>query len=152
MNYIIDGPTRTTTLTEFYSKITASSGATAVVLDASGNEKTSGDLDDGDHLKVTSADGKIQVFYEIDVVPESADVINSGQIRLYPNPTGGMLHIAGVTPGGRIQVFNAMGAAIRELNIRRNMETISLDEPAGLYLIVITNKDQMLGRFKVLKK
>jgi hypothetical protein len=152
VNYVIDGPTRTTTLNDFYSKITASSGATAVVVDAAGNEKTSGDLDDGDRLKVTSADGKIQVFYEIDVVPESANVINSGQIRLYPNPTGGLLNVAGVTPGGRIQIFNTMGAAIRDIKIQRTIESISLDEPAGLYLIVISDKNQLLGRYKVLKR
>jgi hypothetical protein len=152
VDYVISGPTGLTPLNEFYSKITASSGATAVVMDMAGNERTSGDLNDGDWLKVTSADGKIVVMYELDLDLTVANQVNSGQIRLYPNPTGGMINIAGVNPGGRIQIFNAMGAAIRDIKIQRTIESVSLDEPAGLYLIVISDRNQLLGRYKVLKK
>jgi hypothetical protein len=59
-NTPLPGRPETTILSDFYARITPSMGATAVVVDASGNEKTSGDLDDGDMLKVTSADGQLK--------------------------------------------------------------------------------------------
>jgi hypothetical protein len=153
VDYVIAGPTGTTLLSEFYSRITAARGATAVVVDAEGNEKTSGDLDDGDMVKVTSADGKMEVMYTLDLDLTSTDLVNSGQINLYPNPTSGKINITGVTPGGRIQVFNSLGAAIRDINIQGNLETVSLDDqPAGMYLIVIRDKTKMVGRYKVMRR
>jgi hypothetical protein len=153
VDYVIAGPTGTTLLSEFYSRITAAMGATAVVVDAEGNEKTSGDLDDGDMLKVTSADGKMEVMYTLDLDLTSTNLVNSGQINLYPNPTSGKINISGVTPGGRIQVFNSLGAAVRDINIQGNLETVSLDDqPAGMYLIVIRDKTKMVGRYKVMRR
>ncbi len=153
VNYVIAGPTGTTQLSEFYSSITPVMGATAVVMGADGKEKISGDLAKGDMLKVTSADGKMQVMYSLDVDVTSAKMVNSGQISLYPNPTSGKINIEGVTPGGRIQVFNSMGAAIREINIQGNLEIVSLDDqPAGMYLIVISDKTKKVGRYKVMRR
>jgi len=74
-------------------------------------------------------------------------------IELYPNPTTGKLYISGVETGNRIQVYNTVGAMIRDISVQRNIETISLDaEPAGMYMIVVSDDNQMLGRYKALKR
>jgi hypothetical protein len=153
LEYTITGPTATTLLSDFYTRITPSMGATAVVVDAGGNEKTSGDLDDGDMLKVTSADGKIVVMYELKLDLTSVDLTGVQQIEIYPNPTTGRLNVRGIEPGNRIKVFNSTGAMIYDVNVRRSIETISLNkQPSGIYMIVISKENKLLGRFKAVKQ
>jgi hypothetical protein len=149
--YQITGVPGSTALTDFYSRITPSWGATAVLIDSEGNEKTSGGVNVGDMLKVTSADGKIEVIYHLGVT--SAFEVTKNQIEIYPNPTTGKLNIRGVERGNRIQVFNSNGAIIRDLNVKTNLEVLSLDgQPSGIYLIVISNDNELLGRYKAVKK
>jgi len=153
VNYEITGPSGATLLTEFYARITPSMGATAVVVDANGNEKTSGDLDDGDMLKVTSADGKIVVMYELKLDLTSVELSGVSQIKIYPNPTDGRLNVSGLEQGNRIQVFNANGAMVRDMKVQSSLEVLSLeDQPAGMFLIIISNDNKMLGRYKAIKK
>jgi hypothetical protein len=151
VNYQITGVPGTTTITDFYARITPSMGATAVVVDADGNEKTSGDINVGDMVKVTSADGKIEVMYQLGVT--SAFEVNKNQIEIYPNPTNGKLNVSGVEKGNRIQVYNASGALVRDMKVQSNLEVLSLDnQPAGMFLIVISNDSKLLGRYKAIKK
>jgi hypothetical protein len=152
VDYTITGPTGSTLLSDFYARITPSIGATAVVVDTDGNEKTMGDLDDGDMLKVTSADGKIVVMYELKLDLTSVDLTGVSQIEIYPNPTSGKLNIRSAEPGNRVQVFNASGAMVREMKIQSNLEVLSIDDqPSGMYLIVISNDKQQIGRYKAIK-
>ncbi|MBW6534325.1 MAG: T9SS type A sorting domain-containing protein [Mariniphaga sp.] len=150
VNYQITGVPGNTTVTDFYSRITPSWGATAVVVNANGNEKTSGDINAGDMVKVTSADGKIEVMYQLGVT--SAFEVNKNQIEIYPNPTSGKLNVSGVEKGNRIQVYNASGAMVRDMKVQSSLEVLSLDnQPAGMFLIVISKNDQLLGRYKAIK-
>ena len=151
--YNIVGPTAKTLLTDFYSQITPSMGASAVVVDNKGVVRTTGDLNDGDKLKVTSADGKIVVMYDLKLDLTSADNPGEGKIQLYPNPTTGKVNIQGLEQGTRVQVFNQIGVLISNLNAERSLETITLEnQPAGMYLIVLTKNAQMLGQYKVIRK
>jgi hypothetical protein len=151
VNYEISGVPGTTSLADFYSRITPSWGATAVLVDHEGNEKTAGDVNVGDMVKVTSADGKIEVMYQLGVT--SAFEVNKNQIEIYPNPTNGKLNVSGVEKGNRIQVFNGTGAVVRDLQVRTNLETISLDgQPSGMYLIVISKENELIGRYKAIKR
>jgi hypothetical protein len=139
-----------TPLSEFHSYITTSVGATAVIVDIHGIEKNTGDLNDGDRLKVTSADGKIVVMYELNLDLTSAGTIVLQQIEIYPNPTTGKLNIRGTEPGNRIQLYSAAGALIRDMKARSNLEILSLEDlPSGMFVIVISNENQMLGRYKL---
>ena len=157
--YMVDQETNTVnevsgdvTIAEFYSRITSAMGATAVVVDKDGTEKTSGNISGSDKVKVTSADGKIVVMYTFGPMV-SARSVQTSDIHLYPNPTTGKINISGVASGNRIQVFNSMGSAIRDVKVGGSIETISLDsEPAGMYMIVVSDNKQMLGRFKAIKK
>jgi len=149
----ISGASGQTDLATFLSRIDPAMGATAFVVDADGNEKTSGDLDDGDMLKVVSADGKFEAMYALNLDLTSADLTEDAQITLYPNPTNGKLNVSGVEVGGRIQVFSSMGANIGDIRVQRSIETVDLtDQPAGMYLIVVSNADKKLGQYKVLRK
>ena len=156
VNYVIAGVssnlTGTTMVSEFHSRITPAAGATAVVVDASGNEKASGDLNQGDMLKVTSADKKINVMYQLDLDVTSAGTIGMEQIEIYPNPTSGVLNISGIQTGNRIQLYNATGALILEKTAAGNFEVLSLDRVnSGMFFIIISNENKMIGRFKAIK-
>lgn len=151
LNYQITGISGTTTLNDFYSRITPSWGATAVVVDADGTVKTTGNINVGDMVQVTSADGKIVVKYHVGVT--SALDLSTNQIEIYPNPTSGGLNVRGVEQGNRIQVFNGTGVLIRDVKVQSNLEQIQLgNQPAGMYLIVISNDKQLIGRYKAIKK
>ncbi|HKJ78452.1 MAG TPA: T9SS type A sorting domain-containing protein, partial [Prolixibacteraceae bacterium] len=152
LDRMIKGATGTTELATFYNRIDPSMGATAIVVDADGNEKMSGDLDGSDMLKVVSADGKFTVMYAFDL-GTSSDFSEIANINVYPNPTDGRVNISGVEPGGRIQVYNSTGARISDINVRNSIETVSLNnQPSGMYLIVVSNDSKKLGQFKVLRR
>jgi len=149
----ISGASGSTELTTFLNRIDPAVGATISIFDADGNQKTSGDLDDGDILKVVSADGKFEAQYTLNLDLTSANSVDLKSIEVYPNPTNGMLNIRGVESGNRIQVFNSVGTMIYDLNANSNIEAISIHEqPSGMYLIVVTNERKLLGSFKTLKK
>ncbi|SHE33052.1 Por secretion system C-terminal sorting domain-containing protein [Mariniphaga anaerophila] len=151
ISYAISGIPGGVALSEFYSRITPSWGATAVVVDANGDEKTSGNLNAGDMLKVTSADGKIEVIYQLGMT--SAFDVAAKQIEIYPNPTAGKLNVSGVDKGDRIQVYSSTGAIVEDIKVSRNLEVLSLDrQPAGMYVIVISSEKELIGRFKAIKK
>lgn len=153
VEYVVAGPVGTTLVTEFNSNISAAPGATAVIIDANGNEKTSGDLDVGDKVKVTSADGIMVVMYEIDVDVTSADKLAGSKIIVYPNPTSGKVNIQGVEQGTRIQVFNQTGALLRDIKTTRTLEILSLEnQPSGMYLVVLTKNSGLIGQYKIVLK
>jgi hypothetical protein len=152
VDYIVDGVSGDETLADFYAKITPSMGASAVVVDKDGNEKTSGDIDGSDMVKVTSVDGKIVVMYSFGSLT-ATEVVKTNNIELYPNPTDGKLNISGVERGNRIQIFNTNGSTIRDIIVESSIEVVSLQkEPAGMYLIVISDNSKLLGRYKAIKK
>lgn len=152
VSFKINGVSGAATIADFYAKITASMGAAAVVVDKDGNQKAAGDINGSDMVKVTSADGKIEVMYTFGPLTSSG-IVEDSNIQLYPNPTTGKINISGVEAGNRIQVYNSVGAAIRDINVQRNIETISLDrEPAGMYMIVVSDSNKLLGRYKAVKK
>lgn len=151
VDYKIHNVSGNETISEFYSKIKIASGAIAIVVDKDGMEKPSGNIDRGDMVKVTSADGRIVVMYAFDQLV-SAEWLSDNQIELYPNPTNGKLNISGVEKGQKIQIYNTVGSVILDVNVESNFEIINLDKhPAGIYLIVISNKNRPIGRYKAIK-
>ena len=152
VDYVIYNASGTADISEFYSRTEAAVGATFVVVDSEGNEKTTGNLEGTDKVKVTSADGKIEVIYTFGQLVGADNLQVKSQIEIFPNPTTGKLNICGVKAGTRIQVFNSTGAIIYDVNVRSSIETLSLNEqPPGMYLIVISNDSKLLGRFKAVR-
>lgn len=152
-NMVISGPTSETTLTDFNAKIWAAFGSTAVVVNAQGEVSTAADLNRGDRVRVTSADGKIVVFYDLQLDYTSLADPGNGTLRVYPNPTSGKVNILGLEQGTRVQVFTPAGALIRDTQCDQSIETISLDnQPAGIYLMILTKETRVIGRCKVIRK
>lgn len=152
VSYAVSGATTTTTLSDFYGRIRPVIGATAVVVNAEGNEKTSGDLARGDMVKVTSADGKIEVIYELDLTIVSVMLPETAQIEIYPNPTNGRLNISGLQPGSRIQISNAMGVMIEVINVKQSIETVSLENyTPGVYFVITSESNLITGKHKIVK-
>lgn len=148
----VDGVAGDEAVESFLSNVTPAAGATAVVVDMNGANKNSGDIDKEDMVKVTSADGKIMVYYTFGTLT-SVGKVNDNNIALYPNPTNSEINVSGVKAGYRIQVYNSVGSAIRDINVQSSIERISLkSQPAGMYMIVVSDKSKLLGSFKALKK
>lgn len=150
--YKVAGVSGTETVSAFLSKVTPVEGASAVVVDKDGNVKNTGDVNGSDMVLVTSADGKMKVYYTFGPLT-AASTINANNIELYPNPTNGEINVSGVKAGYRIQVYNSVGAAIRDINVQSSIERISLrNQPAGMYMIVVSDNNKMLGRYKAMKQ
>jgi hypothetical protein len=132
----------------FINNLVPSLGASIVVVTKDGVENTGAYLANGNKLKVTAADGVTVVYYKISP-STSVNELTNGNIKLYPNPTTGIVNINGIESGKRIRVYNAMGVTVRDIVSSSNNAVIRLDdEPAGMYLINIENN----GSFKMVKK
>jgi len=102
-------------------------------------------------VRVTSADGKIVVTYNFGPLT-SASWIQANQIELYPNPSNGRLNVTGLEKGQRIQIYNSVGSAIIDMQAQTNHEIININEhPAGLYMIVVSDQNRLLGKYKAIK-
>ena len=151
VEYKIYGASGIASISEFNSGIRTAQGAKAVVVDNNGNEKTTGDINGSDMVKVTSADGRIVVMYTFGPLT-SADWMQANQIELYPNPTNGKLNVTGVKKGNRIQGYNSVGSLVIERNVESNHEIININEhPAGLYIIMVSDQTRILGKYKAIK-
>jgi len=152
VKYIVDGVNGSETVSNFLTKVRPSDGASIAVVDKNGNVKINGDVNGGDMVMVTSADGKMKVYYTFGPLT-SSNVYQSNGIDLYPNPTNGKINVSGVKAGDRIQVYNPVGAIIREIKVQSSIEILSLDnQPAGMYMIVISDQNKMIGRYKALRR
>ncbi len=153
--YTILGVVRETEVADFLSNIEPSLGATVVVLDSEGNEKSTGAVAEGDKVKVSTPDGNLSAVYDVEIVEASSvGTISSNRIKLYPNPTQGNIFIDGLKAGERVQVFNTLGSVIVDYEVNAaSREIISLeDQPAGVYLIMVTDNEQVTGRYKTIKR
>jgi hypothetical protein len=149
--YTVAGVAGSETVSNFLTKVTPAAGASVAVVDKNGTIKINGDINGGDMVKVTSADGKIVVMYSFGPLTR-ADWMNANQINFYPNPTNGKLNVSGVEKGQRIQVYNSLGSAVIDINVESSHEIISIDKhPAGLYMIVVSDNDILLGKYKAIK-
>jgi len=157
-NYTISGTvespiTNATSVLQFMQHIIPSPGATAVVVDADGNEKTSGAMAEGDHLKVTSGDNVLISYYEIILGGNSIRMSDLTNLEIYPNPTSEQLNIYGLNPGNRIRIYTIQGKMMKDIETQNNHQSISLENvPDGLFLIIISDEEQVIGQFKAVKQ
>jgi len=150
--YKVAGVDGTETVSNFLTRVTPAPGASVAVVDKDGVVKINGDINSTDMVEVTSADGKMKVTYTFGPLT-SADVLQANDIQLYPNPTNGEINVSGLKTGYRIQVYNSVGAAVRDINVQNSIERISLrNQPAGMYMIVVSDSSKLLGRYKAMKQ
>jgi formylmethanofuran dehydrogenase subunit D len=149
--YTLAGVSGAETVSNFLTKVTPSAGASVAVVDKDGTVKINGDINGGDMVRVTSADGKIVVTYNFGPLT-SASWIQANQIELYPNPSNGRLNVTGLEKGQRIQIYNSVGSAIIDMQVQNNHEIININEhPTGLYMIVVSDQNRLLGKYKAIK-
>lgn len=152
VDFKVNNVSGTEVIASFLSKVTPAQGASAVVVDKDGNLKTTGDINGGDMVKVTSADGKVIVYYTFGPLT-SANMVDAAGIEVYPNPTKDMINVSGVKAGNRIQVYSSVGSLIRNVNVQNNIERISLgNQPTGIYMIVVSENNNVVTRFKAVKQ
>ena len=144
--------TKATTVTSFLANLVPSTGATIKVVDATDIENT-GTVNTGDLLKVTAANGVTTAYYSIVVSTISVDELGSISINIYPNPTSGKITVSGLEPGNRIRIYNILGAGLRDIITTQSEEIISLEgQPEGVYFVVVSNDDSIIGRYKLVIK
>lgn len=152
VDLIIYGVFESTTTAEFLGNLIPAPQASLVLLNSSGEENTTGDVDAGDVLKVTSGNGAAVVYYDIEIDYTGIDPENSS-IRVYPNPNNGEFLVSGLTVGSRIQVYSLTGSRLQDITANGDTEAISLRSQAnGIYFLVISNDEGVTGRYKVIKK
>jgi hypothetical protein len=153
LNKMIAKPLAMSPVAQFLAKLTPSFGATMAVYNKDGQPNTTGVINKGDVLRVTSADGKIVAIYALTLDLTNADQIGNSEVSVYPNPTSGKINVNGVETGSRIRVINMMGATVKEVVANSSIETLSIDnQPAGIYFVVIGINDSVTGTYKLIKK
>jgi hypothetical protein len=101
---------------------------------------------------VTSGDGALVSYYDIDLTTSSR-VSELPHLEMYPNPTNEVLNIVGLNPGNRIQIYNIQGKLMKEMETYNSHESIRLENiPNGLFLIIISDEDRIIGQFKAVKE
>lgn len=149
----VDGPVPTTTVEEFIEGLTVSMGATFVVLDADGMEITTGLMDDDFTVVVTSENAEAVNIYEVVIDRTGVVEFDNSAIKVYPNPTNGMLNFAGVEEGQVIEVYNAVGRKVLSLQSSGTLINASInDQPKGLYMVIISEDMNRVAQFKLIKK
>jgi hypothetical protein len=152
VDYTVAGVDGSETVSTFMTKVTAAPGASYAVVDKDGAVKINGDINGSDKVRVTSADGKLMVYYTFGPLTSSKG-FEANDIQLYPNPTDGEINVSGLKAGQRIQVYNSVGAVIRDINVQNNIERVSLsNQAAGMYMIVVSENSKLLGRYKAMKQ
>ena len=73
-------------------------------------------------------------------------VIGNNNLLVYPNPaeSGMAFTVENVTAGTLLQVYNQFGVCVKSFTTKDNIVSLTLDLPAGLYLIRNENKEAKL--------
>jgi len=151
---IISGAAISTAVTDFMGNLVPADQASLEVQDASGNGKVGTDLmAEEDMLQVTAGNGVNVVYYQIEFDYTGIEAASGTSIQIYPNPSSGLLNVAGVEPGSRIRVYNSVGVAVHDRIVFNSTEVISLsDQPDGIYFVTLTNTEKIIGRYKLILK
>ena len=76
-------------------------------------------------------------------------IILDDHVRVYPNPTTDFLHIVSNTLQ-KATLFNTAGQKILETNNATKLDVTDL--PSGVYLLNLTNNQNQISSFKIIKK
>ncbi|EDP72547.1 hypothetical protein FBALC1_15637 [Flavobacteriales bacterium ALC-1] len=99
-------------------------------------------------FKIVDADFAAEYIPQPNVLSVSEVVLDS-EIRLYPNPTNGILHINSNIKIDRIEVFSILGYKVLEINDTVQLNISSLNK--GLYLFKITSNRTIINKKIILK-
>lgn len=101
-------------------------------------------------LKMIDIDGKIR-YSKILLV--SLNCNGKQTIVLFPNPVKNIATVTGLKTGDQVDLRNATGQIIFSRICRKEQEQIDLGSyPAGIYAVIISNKEARIATIKVVKK
>jgi hypothetical protein len=149
----ITGVVGSESVADFSANVTPAAGASMEVQNTSGAAKGDSDMmEEDDMLQVTAGNGVNVVTYVISLDYTGIEDLDNAGVNIYPNPSNGLVNIAGAEVGSRIRVYNAGGVNVSDIVVYSGVETISLeDQPAGMFFITISNADEVVGHYKVIK-
>jgi hypothetical protein len=151
-NLTITGATSETLLTTFLPKLFPSFSAKVEIVNAQGVVSTAKDLNRGDKVRVTAADGYTIAFYNLVLDYTSLDNLGDAAPVMYPNPSTGIVNISGLKAGNRIEVYSLLGVPVMNRIAGRSVEVLNLNnKPSGIYFINIINDDQVVAKFKLIR-
>lgn len=153
IHHTISGVPEGISFTGFRSKLYPGFGSTLKIIDANGNESALATIVTGDRLLVTSADGTQITTYSITFTTGIDPVDVASAIKIFPNPTNGKVAVHRLEKGNRLRVLNPAGIAVHDVIADSSTETISLDDqPAGMYIFVVSTGTQLIKIQKITKK
>lgn len=88
--------------------------------------------------------------YEFVVATAIAETESLPALRIYPNPSDGVFHLAGLKPdaGAQVMVYNNLGVLVKTSILQAPAETIDLDlrdlATAGIYFVIVKQEGQAL--------
>jgi hypothetical protein len=138
-----------TSVSSFLANLTPAESATVKVTNGAGVVQT-GNMSVGDLLVVTAGDGVTKVTYSL-AVGTGISKQNSNSIKVYPNPSTGMIYVSGLETGNRVSVTNMLGQRMINRVVSQNVEMINLEgQSAGLYYVTVKNGNDVVGRYKLI--
>lgn len=137
----------------FSGNVMPAEGASMEVQDMGGAAKGDADMmAQEDMLQVTAGNGVAVTTYVITLDVTGLEDLTEDGVNIYPNPSTGLINIAGAEAGSRVRVYNSVGVNVTDIIVYSGVETISLeDQPAGMFFITISNNDEITGHYKVIK-
>ncbi|MCF8346861.1 MAG: T9SS type A sorting domain-containing protein [Bacteroidales bacterium] len=150
LNAVISEIQQSMDVNVFFGLIRVSTGATATLLDADGNEKTTGQIMDTDQLRVVSGNGEVTVTYDLSLVVGINPYVQSN-FAVYPNPARDVIFLEGVNENSEVVIRNILGVVVKQENFRNasSGEITVTDIPAGIYFIYLQNKNYQSNPLKV---
>lgn len=149
----ITGVMGSESVSDFSTNVTPAEGASMEVQNTSGAAKGDSDMmEENDMLQVTAGNGVNVTTYTITLDYTGIEDLSNAGVNIYPNPSNGLVNIAGAELGSRIRVYNAGGVNVSDIVVYSGVESISLeDQPAGMFFITISTADEVTGHYKVIK-
>jgi len=144
----------TTTVETLLAALTPAPGASMKVLNESGAEVTSGALNGGFQVKVTSESGTFFAVYNLAFPTGINQNLDVKGISIYPNPTRGEMFIVGLRPDCTVNVNDITGKLIKVYKSEQiHAGRISIDDqPNGIYFVTVKANGYNLKSMRVVKQ
>jgi hypothetical protein len=127
-----------TDVAAFLANLSAAEYASVKLVDASENDKATGEVVSDDKVVVASEDGETTVSYTLDVLVSTRDLLK-GMISIYPNPVNDVLFIEGAPRGSSIHLINLTGQVLQVMEADSELIEVSVKDLAkGYYIINVT--------------
>ncbi len=78
--------------------------------------------------------------------------IKNEELKIYPNPTNGILNIVSTGSATKIEIINILGKLVKEEELKLEEQLIDISNlQNGIYLLKVYNKDNLIGSTKIVK-